>query len=157
MARLSIKIRLLTLVGSIAWILAACGMLVDAGQRGGKQFKVVGVLFDHKDNNSFFSGKITEQQYHAWFKQDYPVLGERIETPQNATSFGTLIATDGEEILVMPFFKWGSESSSYFACQSQGIGRAPKFTVLQPSEKEFLKIFSAKLNEIAQTEENSGK
>ena len=56
-----------------------------------------------------FRGQISAEQYKKWFKSDYPGLGERIEIPKDATFFGTLVLTNGNEVIVLPFYEWRNE------------------------------------------------
>ena len=117
-----------------------------------RKFKFAAIVFDHAGNRAIFEGRITAQQFQKWFKKNYAVEGERIETPRDATAFGTLVLTDGDEVLVMPFYKWGGDKQEYFACQSHAIGEAPMFRVLERSEESFLKSMKSTLGGIEKDE-----
>ena len=118
-----------------------------------RKFKFAAIVFDHAGNRAIFEGLITAQQFQKWFKKNYAVEGERIETPRDATAFGTLVLTDGDEVLVMPFYKWGGDKQEYFACQSHAIGEVPPmFRVLERSEESFLKSMKSTLGGIEKDE-----
>ena len=119
---------------------------------GSAQFKYVVVVFDHEANRVICEGRISARQFQKWFKRDYAVGGEQVEVPQNATALGALILSDGDEILVMPLYRWGSETVKYFACQSHTIGRAPMFHVLKKSEEEFFRAVKSALAELSRAE-----
>jgi hypothetical protein len=118
-----------------------------------KQFKLSCVLFDHKSNQIALSGHVGANKFKEWFKRDYPVAAERIETPKHATAFGVLVLTDGADILAMPCYTWRAGELTYFACQSQEIGRAPMFTVIETSQQAFINSMNERLNEIGKAEQ----
>ena len=107
------------------------------------------VLFDHKQDQVVLEGQISTDKFQKWFKQDYAVEGERLETPSSASVFGALVLTNGEEILVMPLCSWGTDQDRYFACQSNAIGKAPMFCVLEQSQKDFLAALKSQLGKLA--------
>lgn len=123
-----------------------------AKQPEAKAIKLSCVLFDHKDNRVVLTGHVAADKFEQWFKKDYPVGGERIETPKEGTVFGALVLADGDDILVMPFHTWGNGKPTYFACQSHAIGEAPMFTVIAESKKAFIQSMKARLNEIGKAE-----
>ena len=87
-----------------------------------------------------------------WFQEDYAVGGERIETPLRATPIGALILMHDKNPLVMPICTWTIESGhTYFACQSDTIGKAPMLSVWTESKTvvEFLEQLKRKLSELA--------
>ncbi len=108
-------------------------------------FKCSCVVFDHKENPAVFRGIIDAELFKKWFKEDYAVSGERVETPKDASSFGTLVLTDGNEIFVMPLYTWGNADDRHFACQSHAIGHAPLFSVLADTQKDFIDKMKAEL------------
>ena len=145
------RIRILVGVGVILvgiWVVGAF-----AEQPESKLFKLSCVLFDHKDNQTVLTGHVAATKFEKWFKRDYGVRGERIETPKNATVFGALVLTDGSDIRVMPCYTWRAGQLTYFACQSHEIGHAPMFTVIETSQKAFVKSMKARLNDIGKAEQ----
>ena len=132
--------------------LFSVGMLVSGSLADGeiaKPVRYAGILFDHKSNEVKCEGRISREQFRKWFKEDYDVGGERIETPQDAVSFGVLVLTDGDEIVTMPFYRWGGPKDSYFACQSAEIGKAPMFSVLERTEADFIASARRNLSELS--------
>ncbi len=108
------------------------------------------ILFDgNKGHQTVFEGRIPQAQFVKWFKEDYRVGGERVETPPDATVIGALVLTDGEEILVMPMHSWSIRGFTSFACQSIAIGKAPMFSVLEESKKQFLATMKARLRKLS--------
>lgn len=136
--------------GFVLTLLLAVGMLVSSSLEGEtpRPFKYAAILFDHKSNEVKCAGRVSTEQFSKWFKRDYGVGGERIETPQDAVPFGVLILTDGDEIMTMPFYRWDGPKDGYFACQSASIGKAPMFTVLERTEADFISSVRRKLSEL---------
>jgi len=138
------SIVLLVFVFTVALVDSATAM-----QAEDKMFEYSCVDFDHKQNQIVAKGRISREQFVQWFKKDYGVKGERVETPAHATAFGVLVLTDGVETLVMPLYTWELKKQNYFACQSHRIGRAPRFRVFEKSRKLFfdqMKLEFAKLS-----------
>lgn len=145
MKRNTIVITVLIAMGAVA--------VAQAQQTGPKAFTLSCVLFEHKESQVVLRGHVDADKLQAWFKSDYPVAGERIETPTNATAFGVLLLTDGAELLVIPCYTWRAGELTYFACQSYEIGHAPMFTVMSTSRKAFIKSLKERLNEIGTAEQ----
>ena len=140
---------------TIIAVVLLTGVVVGAvaKQSEGKPFKLSCVLFDHRDNQIVLTGHVRAGKLQGWFKSDYAVGGERVETPKNATAFGALVVTDGDDILTMPCYTWNVEQLTYFACQSHQIGHAPMFTVIETSEEAFVMSMKKRLNEIGEAEQ----
>jgi hypothetical protein len=119
-----------------------------SGEPHSEQFKYAAIAFDHNNTQVVLQGRISHRRFQEWFKTDYPVAGERIEIPNSATSFGALVLTDGNEILVMPFYMWGDERSRQFCCQGREFGKAPKFSVGERSEKSFFESMKRRLKSL---------
>ncbi len=108
------------------------------------------ILFDGKQGNkTVVEGRIPRAQFVKWFKEDYHVGGERVETPSDAKVIGALVLTDGDEILVMPMHSWSIRGFTSFACQSIEIGNAPMFSVLEESKKQFLATMQTRLKQLS--------
>jgi len=137
--------------GFIAVLLVSCaspGGHGISGESDANRFKYAAMTFDHNNTQVVFQGRMSRRHFQEWFKADYPVGGERVEIPKDATSFGALVLTDGDEILLMPFYTWGDERSAQFACHGREFGRAPKFAVLEQSEKSFLDSMKRRLESL---------
>jgi hypothetical protein len=81
------------------------------------------------------------------FKQDYSMAGKRnLSTASYAIPFGALVLTDGSEIVTMPLYKWQFQKKWFYACQGDGIGKAPWFNVVEDNQKKFFKEMSLRLN-----------
>lgn len=144
--------RTLTILGIVSLLAAAITHAASPETPAPRQFKFTGVIFDHQQNRVICEGRIAPQQFQKWFRQNYTVEGERVETPQDATAFGALVLTDGDEILVMPLYTWGVERLRYFACQSHEIGKAPMFSVVEQSQKAFLDRMKLELGKLQEAE-----
>ena len=95
-----------------------------------------------------FNGQIPQEHFLEWFTQDFQVGGERIETPLDAEPIGGLVLQDGKQLILMPICTWTLDSGTkYFACQSEAIGMAPKFSicVADVTADEFLERMREKL------------
>ena len=141
--------RMLVLVVAVALVVSLCAITSPSQGKPQGQTAVTCVLFDGKDNRSFYTRGITERQYEKWFKNGYSVASERIETPKGAAAFGALVVSGGGHLLVMPFYKWGPPGARYFACQSKGIGCPPRFRVLATSEGAFLRSMKRDIRDIS--------
>ncbi|PCJ54107.1 MAG: hypothetical protein COA79_22185 [Planctomycetota bacterium] len=106
------------------------------------------IVFDHKQNEVKFSGNIKHSNFKKWFISDYPVAGERIETPKNSISFGVLILNNNGNILIMPLYKWKDQNLNYFSCQSQQIGMAPMLSIIDNTKKGFFKKLKIELDKL---------
>lgn len=118
------------------------------------QFKLV--VFAGAATETIAAGEITRSEYERWFTKDYAVGGERVETPKSASSIGALIVVDGNQTLVMPLCTWQIESvHTYFACQSEAIGRAPMFSICTESETkaEFLSRVESQIMDLPARDE----
>lgn len=110
------------------------------------------VIFNGPTSVQKFDGEVSSRIFTKWFQEDYAVFGERIETPLSATSIGALILTNENNLLVMPICTWTIESGhTYFACQSDAIGKAPMLCVCTESNTaaEFLEQLKRKMSELA--------
>jgi hypothetical protein len=137
----------------VAAVLAAIlGLGTSGAQQKITPFIFTCVVFDQKQARTVLKGQIEAQQFKKWFKEDYPVEGERIEPPADAIAFGCLVVTDGEEILVMPLYKWGKAKQLHFACQLHEIGRAPMFSVVTDSEEALVQKMKAALAKMEKAE-----
>ena len=141
-----------TLVPGIV-ILAALMQTSSAKEEPHKTVRFACVVFDKEGHRTELEGDISHPQFIKWFKKDYRVGGERVETPAEATAFGVLALTDGEEILVMPLYKWGKGNRKLFSCQSIAIGKAPMFNVVAESQKELLSTMKSRFGELSMTSE----
>ena len=137
---------------AVVAIAAVLALGASGEQAEKKQFKFACILFDRKENQAVFQGHMNTHQFRKWFREDYAVAGERFETPKEATAFGALVLTDGDEILVMPLYTWGNRKQKYYACQSHTIGAAPMFRVLEKSKKRFLDKMKAELGKLQKAE-----
>ena len=113
------------------FLIAACSVSSDDNSvTGDSDVHFSLVVFDGASSETRAAGELTRADYKKWFLQDYSVGGERIETAKSAKSVGALIIVDGSKVLAMPLSTWQTEgSTTYFACQSTAIGRAPMFSV----------------------------
>src|SRR5574340_997711 len=139
--------RAIIITGAVSLLVAALAHALPPGSPVPHQFKFKGVLFGHPDNRVICEGRIPAGQFQKWFKKDYPVGGERVETPKDAAAIGALVLTDGEEVLIMPLYRWGSGRDTHFACQSAGVGRAPMFSVVEQPQETFFQVIKRKLAE----------
>jgi uncharacterized membrane protein len=142
--------RLLTvaaLTGLAVLAAVSTGSLADhsAGAQEAKPFTYQVVTFVKNDPQTTCRGQMTADQCRKWFKSDYPVAGERVEIPGDATPFGALVLTGGDEVIVLPLYTWQGEKVRHFACQGFKIGRAPRFSVREPSEELFLRSMKERL------------
>src|SRR5262245_5640000 len=103
------------------------------------------VTFGTNDPQTACRGRMTADQFHKWFKSDYPVGGERVEIPRDATPFGALVLTAGDEVMVLPLYTWQGEKARHFACQGFKLGTAPMFSVWKRSEEAFLRSMKERL------------
>jgi hypothetical protein len=138
--------RFLVAVGSVLILASLFASEAIGDQSEKRPFHYSCVIFDRKDNQTVFKGVLDMQRFQKWFKEDYGVGGERVETPKDATVFGVLVLTDGEETLVMPLYTWGNDKGRYFACQSHTIGRAPMFGVLADTQKNLIDRMKSELS-----------
>jgi len=142
-------------IGFISVVLSAFMLTALAETHAEKQIMYAAITFDHNNSQTVFQGRMSRKHFQEWFRTDYPVAGERVEIPDEATSFGALVLTDGDEILVMPFYRWGGEKSVQFACHGHDLGRAPKFAVLEQSEKTFVESMKKAIGKIGIAEPNA--
>jgi hypothetical protein len=143
-------IRLLTVAAVAGLVVLAAistGSLVDHGVEASEVKPVTYqvVTFGTNDPQTACRGRMTADQFRKWFKSDYPVAGERVEIPRDATPFGALVLTGSDEIIVLPLYTWQSEKARHFACQGVKLGRAPMFSVWERSEEAFLRSMKDRL------------
>ena len=136
--------RIFTILGIMAFLFAVAHA-TPPDKRASTHFKYSVVVFDHEANRVICEGLITAEKFKEWFKSDFLVSGERIETPKDAIAFGSLILTDGNEVLSMPLYRWSSQKVSFFTCASHAIGKAPKFYVVEQTEEKFYDTIKARL------------
>jgi hypothetical protein len=105
-------------------------------------------LFDHKGDQTLCQGSISAQAFKEWFKDSYPVAGERLETPATATPCGALALSNGTEVFIMPLYQWKTGTPTHYACQSQSIGTPPKFRTLADSLPDFTAKITAQLKSL---------
>jgi hypothetical protein len=108
----------------------------------------VAITVKQNQPNVAFRGHLSAERFQEWFKSDYGAGGERIEIPKNATLLGTLVITDGDEILMMPFYTWGDGNHKHFSCQGFTFGKAPAFSVAADTETEFLQRMKKRLESL---------
>ncbi len=142
----------MTILGIMSLLVVAIAHAAPPDARHATPFKYAVVVFDHQANRVVCEGRISARQFQKWFKEDYAVAGERIETPKDATACGALTLSDGNEILVMPLYRWGSGKVRQFACQSHEIGRAPMFSVVEEAEPVFFQTIRNRLVELSKAE-----
>ena len=137
----------------VAVVLAAVlGIHATAAQPKTAPFNFMCVVFDHKEARTVLIGQIEAQQFQKWFKENYPVGGERIEPPADAIAFGCFVVTDGRETVVMPLYKWGNAKQMHFACQLHEFGRAPMFSVVTESEESLIQKMKMELAKLEKAE-----
>jgi len=105
-------------------------------------------VFSGAASKEQFNGRLSPEVLSQWFKQDYDVGGERVETPLDAKHFGVMVLQLREDLILMPLCAWTTDGGDkYFACQSGSIGNAPKFSVCIECETadDFLEHMRAKL------------
>ena len=110
-----------------------------------KPFTYQVITFVKNDPQTVCQGRMTADQFRKWFKSDYSVAGERVEIPGDATPFGALVLTGGDELIVLPLYTWQGEKVRHFACQGFKFGRAPSFSVWERSEEAFLRSMKERL------------
>jgi hypothetical protein len=135
-------------VSGLAIVLVLCistGAGISAKKPDQKTIRYEAITIKGNQPETVFQGNISPEQFQKWFKSDYVVGGERIEVPKDATLFGTLVLTDGQQILVMPFYTWGDEKHKDYRCQGFEVGKAPAFAVSGQSEKVFLQSMKKRL------------
>jgi len=147
---------ILKLFGVTALLVTVLSVVgAPAKQPDGKPFTFTCVLFDHKDNQEVLRGHVDPKHFKVWFKEDYDLGGDMgPEIPQNATAFGALVLTDGNDILVMPLYTWKKDKQQFFACRGHEVGRAPMFCVIAKSREAFFQSMKARLKEIGKAEQS---
>jgi hypothetical protein len=143
-----IRLDTVAAVAGLAVLAVLCnGSLVDHGVEASEPKPVTYqvVTFGTNDPQTAYRGRMTADQFRKWFKSDYPVGGERVEVPGDATPFGALVLTSGDEVIVLPLYTWQGEKARHFACQGFKIGRAPMFSVWERSEEAFLRLMKERL------------
>ncbi|MDB2687179.1 hypothetical protein N9Y42_08195 [Mariniblastus sp.] len=138
-------------------LLGACsGHVVEVQPAPNDAVKFTCVIFDGPASVQKFAGLVSSEKFTKWFEDDYNVGGQRIETPSSATAIGALVLTRKDKLLVMPICTWIIEPGhTYFACQSEAIGRAPMFSVCTESitTAEFLGKLKRNLSKLKESAE----
>jgi len=132
------------IVLSVSLLLLACFSIADE-VKVEKQIKYACILFDQKGRVAF-EGVLNPKQFHRWFKESYECSGERNEPSKEATVFGALVLTDGEEITAMPLYVWKDGKAEHYCCQSYKLGEPPKFWVWEDTRQGFLEEMKKQLS-----------
>jgi hypothetical protein len=144
------KTNLLAIAG-LAFLLAFSAGLPgesSAQGRGPKRFSYEAIAIKQNQPRVIFRGHITAKQFQKWFKSNFAVIGARVEIPKDAMLWGTLVLTNGQEILVLPFYQWNNQTRSVYCCQGFEFGKAPMFRTLEKSEESFLRSMKRQLENL---------
>ena len=110
-----------------------------------KQIKYACILFDQKGQVAF-EGVLNPKQFQKWFKVSCGFGGYRLEPPKESTIFGSLVLTDGGEILAMPLYTWTNGKLEYYCCQLYEVGAPPRFLVMAKTRQGFLEEMKKQLS-----------
>lgn len=135
-----------TIVLPTLLLLIHCSIVCGSGFTE-KQFKYVCVVFENGADRVYFKGEMDTERFQILFKDHGLANYSKNVIPKDAIVFGVFAISDGNEILIMPLYKWAKRRSAYCACQIKPKGKDSIYSFMtQASQNVFLKTLKSRLD-----------
>jgi hypothetical protein len=93
-------------------------------------------------------GEVHEEKFINYFQRDYVAVGDKISPPDGSVFDGLLIASDGQNAIVLPIVHWQTKTDKlFYLCQgTTKFGKAPMFVAVAYGQDGIVKRITEKLS-----------